>query len=639
MPQWLECFGVPSIRALFVLPFICFRSFVMQHFLETSQNHQTRCMRWIVASLLSLSAVLSACSDGSSLGASPTPDAPIPATPAQLVASPSIKAVSLSWVASVGASYYLILEDVDGASGPLPPREVARITQTQTIQAISQLLSAQLQLAYAVKACNASGCSAPTALASVDLSQTVGYIKASNAQAGDLFGSGAAISADGKTVAIGAQGFAGSQGAVYIFARDTTGWHQQAFITAPFGEALDYFGKVLSLSLSADGNTLAVGADGHDSDHTGIFAVHPVDNNLAPESGAVYVYKRTGAAWALESFIKSSNAQAYDLFGFALALSADGNTLAVGAWGESRSGVGVDAHANASSDAYLSGAAYVFTRNTGVWSQQTYIKASARGANGIDHQWFGISVALSGDGNTLAIGSLGDRSNSAADPADSSLDQAGSVHTYTRSASVWTQQAYLKSHAPQNNDTYGVSVSLSFDGRTLAVGMHGDDSNYTGTFAASPVDNDLLNNSGAAYVYALNGSAWQLRAYLKSSHPDAIDRFGRRVVLSGDGNTLAISAHRESGSGLLFAGDPTNNGALDSGAVYLFQLNGGAWLQQRYIKASNTGAGDNFGIALALSFDGQTLVVGADREDGSSAGLNGNAQDNSALQAGAIYLY
>lgn len=542
-------------------------------------------------------------------------------------------------MASPGANYYLLFEDIDGATGPLPAREVARIAETQTIQAISQLLSDQLQLAYAVKACNASGCSAPTALVTVDLRQAVGYIKASNAQAGDLFGSAAAISADATTVAVGAQGYAGSQGAVYIFARDSTGWHQQALITAPFGKAFDYFGKVLSLGLSADGNTLAVGADGQDSDHTGTFVVHPGDNSFAPDSGAVYVYKRTGVAWALESFIKASNAQAYDLFGFAVALSADGNTLAVGAWGESRGGVGVGADLNASSDAYLSGAAYVFTRSAGIWSQQTYIKASVRGANGIDHQWFGISVALSGDGNTLAVGSLGDRSNSATDPADSSLDQAGSVHTYTRSTNVWAQQAYLKSHAPQNNDTYGVSVALSFDGRTLAVGMHGDDSSHTGSFAVSPIDNDLRSNSGAAYVYALSGSVWQLQAYLKSSHPDTLDRFGRRVVLSGDGNTLAISAHRESGNGQLFAGDPANNNALDSGAVYLFQRNGGAWLQQKYIKASNTEAGDNFGIALALSSDGQTLLVGADREDGAMTGLNGNPQDNSALQAGAVYMY
>jgi trimeric autotransporter adhesin len=609
----------------------------MQHFLPASKKYHDSCKQWIAVCVLSLSALLSACSDGSAIGAPPTLD--IPVSPSQLVATPSVKAVSLSWTASPGASYYVVFEDLDGAAGPLPAREVARISETRIVQAISQLLSAQLRLAYAVKACNASGCSAATMPVSIDLSQTVGYIKASNTQAGDLFGSAAAISADAKTVAVGAQGYSGSQGAVYVFARDATGWHQQAFITAPFGEALDYFGKVLSLSLSADGNTLVVGADGQDSDHKGTFALHPADNNLAPESGAVYVYKRTGVAWALESFIKASNAQASDLFGFSVALSADGNTLAVGAWGESRGGVGVGADLNASSDAYLSGAAYVFTRSAGIWSQQTYIKASARGANGIDHQWFGISVALSGDGNTLAIGSLGDRSNSASDPANSSLDQAGSVHTYTRSGSTWTQQAYLKSHAPQNNDTFGVSVSLSFDGRTLAVGMHGDDSNHTGTFAVSPTDNDLLNNSGAAYVYALSGSAWQLQAYLKSSHPDAIDRFGRRVVLSGDGNTLAISAHRESGKDLLFAGDPSNNSALDSGAVYLFQNTGGSWLQQRYIKASNTEAGDSFGIALALSFDGQYLLVGADKEDSSVTGLAGNMLDNSALQSGAIYLY
>ncbi|MFB2351183.1 hypothetical protein, partial [Priestia megaterium] len=92
------------------------------------------------------------------------------------------------------------------------------------------------------------------------------------------------------------------------------------------------------------------------------------------------------------------------------------------------------------------------------------------------------------------------------------------------------------------------------------------------------------------------------------------DYFGTSVALSGDGNTLVVAAKEEASSATGINGNGQDNSARGSGAAYVFTRSGAAWSQQAYIKASNTGANDNFGYSIALSSDGATLAVGAIRE-------------------------
>jgi hypothetical protein len=99
-----------------------------------------------------------------------------------------------------------------------------------------------------------------------------------------------------------------------------------------------------------------------------------------------------------------------------------------------------------------------------------------------------------------------------------------------------------------------------------------------------------------------------------------------------------VGAPGEDSAATGIGGDQADNAALDAGAVYVLARSGTAWSQEAYVKASNTGAGDRFGAGLALSGDGATLAVGASGEDSAAAGAGGNEADDSAADAGAVYV-
>jgi len=130
---------------------------------------------------------------------------------------------------------------------------------------------------------------------------------------------------------------------------------------------------------------------------------------------------------------------------------------------------------------------------------------------------------------------------------------------------------------------------------------------------------------------------WSQQAYIKASNTNAGDAFGGGVALSGD--TLAVGARSEASAVTDIGGDESDNSAVDAGAVYVFTRDmAGVWSQQAYIKASNTEAGDAFGVRqIALS--GDTLAVSAVREASAASGIDGDQSDNSASQAGAVYVF
>ncbi len=476
------------------------------------------------------------------------------------------------------------------------------------------------------------------------------YVKASNTGAADDFGFAVALSSDGNTLAVGTPGEASatsgnpadntapSAGAVYVYTRSGTTWTQQAYIKASNPDAGDQFGT--SVALSSDGSTLAVGAIGEDSSAIGIGGIET--DNSATNAGAVYVFTRSGTTWTQEAYIKASNTGADDQFGISVALSDNGNTLAVGATGEDSAltgTAGIVDETTAGNAAPGAGAVYVYTRSGTTWTQQAYIKASNTGA---DDQ-FGTSVALSSDGSTLAVGAIGEDSSAigiGGIETDNSATNAGAVYVYLRSGTTWTQQAYIKASNTGGDDQFGISVALSDNGNTLAVGATGEDSALTGT--AGIVNETTAGNAapgaGAVYVFTRVGTAWTQEAYIKASNTGVLDLFGFSVSLSGDGDILAVGAIGESSAATGIGGNQTDNSAADAGAVYVYTRIGTTWTQQAYVKASNTGAGDQFGTSAVLSSDGNTLAVGAIGEDSSAIGIGGIETDNSATNAGAAYV-
>ena len=569
-----------------------------------------------------------------------------------------VKELQFSWDPVSGATFYQLLENPDGVSGF--GTVATNISATNFNYTIPVHL--RLNASYEVAACNAGGCSAPSApplSLGTDLTQAIGYIKASNPGVNDQFGMSVAVSSDGNTLAVGAPNessalagvIAGSvdeatagngaarAGAVYVFARIAGAWQQQAYVKASNPGAGDSFGG--AVALSGDGNTLAVGALGESSGTTGI---NTTPDESALDSGAVYVYVRSAGAWSQQAYVKPFNTAVFQFFGSSVALNGDGNMLAVGAPFESSISTGINSTPNIVANSFA-GAAYVFTRSVGSWSQQAYVKASNTGASDL----FGSAVAFSSDGNTLAVGASNESSALTGVIAGSIDDAtagngasgAGAVYVFASIAGVWQQQAYVKASNTGSGDGFGGTVALSGDGNTLAVGAPREDSGLAGVTAGA-VDDATAGNgaidSGAAYVYVRSAGTWSQQAYVKASNPGSTDQFGTSVALSGDGNALAVGSPLED-SGTFGIGTVPDEATADSGAVYFYGRNAGTWTQQSYVKASNTGGADQFGKSVALNGDGNTLAVGAWQEDGTSAGIDGDQTTQGTSKAGAAYLY
>ena len=391
------------------------------------------------------------------------------------------------------------------------------------------------------------------------------------------------------------------------------------YLKAQYADIQDFFGT----SVSLDGDVVAVGACYEDSAR--ILNVNDPSDNSAQDSGAVYIFTRSGTAWDQRAFLKASNADAEDLFGWSVSL--DGTTLAVGAYREQSNATGVN-HDQTDNSLTIAGAVYVFVGSGQSWSQQVYLKAS--NTDSFDN--FGSSVSL--DGDTLAVAAIGESSNATGingDQANNLADSSGAVYVFVRNGTNWSQQAYLKASNTDADDLFGWSISLNGD--TLAVGAVEEDS-ASPAAGGSQGDNSVAN-SGAVYVFVRNGTSWSQQAFLKASNAAAEAWFGSAVSLSG--NTLAVGADAEDSAATGVNGDQHNSAAVSSGAVYVFTRTGGIWSQQAYLKASNTDAGDNFGISVSL--DGNFLAVGAYGEDSNTAGFNGNQADNSYPNSGAVYVF
>ncbi|MDP9053083.1 MAG: FG-GAP repeat protein [Acidobacteriota bacterium] len=503
----------------------------------------------------------------------------------------------------------------------------------------------------------------PVAPSIAGLKQTA-YIKASNPHAGDHFGNGGALeghglalSGDGLTMAVGApsessaaRGINGNQndtslyasGAVYVFVQKNGVWAQQAYIKAS-NPGLSYrFGY--HIVLSQDGNTMAVASPFEASDAKGINGNQ--NDKSIPQAGAVYVFKRSGNNWTQQAYIKASNTgekstpdhlDEGDQFGFSLALSADGNTLAAGAISEDSKATGINGDQEDNS-AQSSGAVYVFTRKGSTWTQQAYVKPSNTDAQNL----FGYSVGLSGEGNTLVAGAYDEKGSARVvdGPMDKNRRGSGALYVFTRTGTNWAQTAYLKAHNAENGDSLGYDVAISQDGNTIAGGA-GDEDCLKGGINPPGCDNDYKTDTstGAAYVFVRKNGKWSEQAFIKASHPGIQDWFASRLNISGDGNTLAVAAQLEDGNSKGINGNELDRSAEDSGALYLFTRTGDTWVQKAYMKGSNTEAYDEFGGSMALSKNGKIIAVGARGEGSAAKGINGDQNDNSAKGAGAVYVF
>ena len=363
-----------------------------------------------------------------------------------------------------------------------------------------------------------------------------------------------------------------------------------------------------AIALSGDGQTLVVGAEMEDGPDQGISTDQlTADDGTADNSGAVYVFRHGASGWSQQAYIKASDAVANGRFGKMLTLSQDGNTLAV-------------TNARVTS---VVGGVYIFRFAGSSWSEETKLSDPVESTDTVD------SLALDDSGNILFVG----RPFATSGSGGSAITTAGavSVYRFDSGTSSWGAPVDVRSDAPQTNALMGLSLSASGDGAVFVTGANG-------------VTVSGNSNAGAAYVFRYNtgSSSWAQEAVLSASNPDADDNFGRAVGLSRDGSTIAVSALKEDGADTGVSNGGTGdmaNGSSDAGAVYVYRLTGGGWTQQAYIKATNTSSSAKFGGSLALSRDGNRLVVSAYAESSSAKGIGGDQSNNSMSFAGAAYQY
>ncbi|NWJ95595.1 MAG: Ig-like domain repeat protein [Chloroflexi bacterium] len=340
----------------------------------------------------------------------------------------------------------------------------------------------------------------------------------------EYFGWAVSLSSDGNTALIGAynKGITGTNGvrnysgAAYVFTRTGTTWSQQQLLSDTInGAGSDQFGW--SVALSSNGNTALIGAD-----------FKTINGNNA--QGAAYLFTRTGTTWSQQQIFTATNNTGTIVtvlrFGYAVALSSDGNTALIGAAGTSITGTnGYSSWVNTNQ-----GAAYVFTRTGTTWSQQQILKDNTN--VGSSSNWFGTSVSLSSSGNTALIG------------ADQKNSLQGAAYLFTRTGTTWSQQQILSDITKgEPNDQFGVSVSLSGDGSTALIGAF--NKNITATNGVAHIQ------QGAAYTFALPSLAITLTV-----NPVSTSTYGQAVTL-----TATFSSTNATGTVDFKDGSTTLNGS------------------------------------------------------------------------------
>lgn len=298
-------------------------------------------------------------------------------------------------------------------------------------------------------------------------------------------GTSAAISADGNTIIVGGPFDNGQVGAAWIWTRSGGVWTQTGNKLVGSG-AVGSSQQGWSVTLSSDGNTAIVGG--------------PFDSSQA--GGAAWVWTRSGGVWTQQGnkLVGSGAVGSSGRQGWSVSSSADGNTAIVGGYGDNGA----------------NGAAWVWTRNGGVWTQQGNKLVGLGAVSGVGNAWQGWSVSLSADGNTAIIGAVADNNNT------------GAVWVWTRVGNLWIQQSTkLTASGNVGAALVGNSVSLSADGDTAFVGGSGGD--------------------GATWVWGRSGATWTQREKLVGSGAVGAAQQGGSVSLSADGNTAIVGGLLDKG--------------------------------------------------------------------------------------------
>lgn len=438
------------------------------------------------------------------------------------------------------------------------------------------------------------------------------YLKASNTNAGDAFGSSVALSGD--TLLVGTpteasnstainQGQADNAlpgaGAVHVYQWTGLQWAHEAYLKPSVTQGGAGFGS----SVALDANTAVVGSPG----------LNGASPNTA--AGAVFVFVRAPGTrvWREQALLRAGDAAPFDAFGFSVDVDAD--TLVVGAPSESSNATGVDGN-GLNTSAMASGAAYVFVRGGGSWFQQAYFKATNTG----EQDRFGTSVAVSGD--LVVVGAPGEDSSQGG--LDENLPDSGAVYGYRRLGN-WTARGILKMPTPVTGERMGTSVAM--EGETLLAGAPGSTSGMVGRVLAEGF-------SGREF---LGGTVLEP----PPGWSEAGMAFGQSVAFGRNALVVGAPGDRHAAPTAILAytgGSAPGLETQPSGAAFVFSTGG----QPRFIlkspNRSGVGSqGDRLGASVSASIT--RVAAGAPQEDSVVTGVMGNPADNGADGAGAVWAF
>lgn len=382
-------------------------------------------------------------------------------------------------------------------------------------------------------------------------------------QAGANFGSAVALSGDGNYIVVGSY-LAGStdEGAVYVYYNNNGTWEEQTKLVASNAVAGDWFG--CAVDITKTGDRIIVGAQ-----HANALPYNQ-DN-----SGAAYIFQRTGTTWTEEVYISGGDGGSNDYFGSSVAINDDGTAIFIGAYGDDDS--------NSSSVGFI----HTYTRNGLSWSNlnwkndDTELPTTASEGNAY-HGW---SVACNGDGTRCIEGGPGDNNQGKTNSGVVTIHHRASI------SAAWTKDIWLEPPYPSNDGQFGWSVAMDATGERVVIGAMGE--NPTG-----------IVNAGAAYVYKRTGTVWALETQLTASDKSAGDNFGYSVSINAAGDKVTI--------GSLKTDIPTKT---DAGAAYVFERSGTSWIQLSKLTAGDAITGDNLGSAISVNDIGDAVVVGSMNND------------------------
>ena len=474
------------------------------------------------------------------------------------------------------------------------------------------------------------------------------------------FGYSVSIDSDGSTIAVGAYGATVETGAAYVFTRPAGGW---ASATAGNDEKLSegVSGAGYSVAVSADGNVVVrtallsnrahrfvlssdAGAKWKDAtrnelpdptifptfsfylgdrigsavavsadESTIVVGAENENSNNQPSSGAAYVFTRPSGGWWADSpptgvRLTAASPGDGDKFGSSVAVSADGSIVVIGVpFDDDRS--------------FNSGAADVFTRPTTGWSSSAARARLTTSDTGFDSfgDSFGTSVAVSGDGNTIAVGAIRD--------VIAGAFNRGSISLFTKPATGWASTSNsikLTAFDGERYDELGRSVSVNTDGSVIVGGASEDDVTYHTVDSDGVPTSNSVRNAGSAYVFSKPPAGWSATSTavrLIAADGGQFHRFGRSLSMSGNGDTIVVGA--------------LNGDGYDvdtSGSAYVFTRPSLGWndvdtATSTAIKLSATYEGVNaqFGTSVSVNVDGSKIAIGEsgkDKDHGTGAGID-----------------